>query len=175
MEEVERSLATIEKNDLERLAELAKEDRAEFFARHPKWQRLYSDRIFCVALCQGAALHYVDGNSGVKDFDVWTFYAEHPGAPFPWRRKGERDFGTSKFGRNPEDKGYIGRRVDLLGRSIRCSAETDPILTIQAYLSERGTRTSRKLSQKAVVLIEPSNLRGTIIWNNGPVKHSKTD
>jgi hypothetical protein len=33
------------------------------------------DSLVCVALCQGAALHFVDGENGVKDFDVWTFYA----------------------------------------------------------------------------------------------------
>jgi hypothetical protein len=32
--------------------------------------RLYADRLFAVALCQGAALHYIDGKNGVKDLDV---------------------------------------------------------------------------------------------------------
>ena len=27
------------------------------------------------ARCQGAALHYVNERNGVKDFDVWSFYA----------------------------------------------------------------------------------------------------
>ena len=28
-------------------------------------------------LCQGAALHYVNGRNGVKDFDVWSIYAHY--------------------------------------------------------------------------------------------------
>jgi hypothetical protein len=70
MEEFERSFIKIERTDLERLALLCREDREEFFNRHPRWQKLYADRILCVALCQGAALHYVNGKNGVKDFDV---------------------------------------------------------------------------------------------------------
>ena len=74
MEESGRSFAKIETSDLERLALLARQDREEFFSRYPRWQQLYSDRILCVALCQGAAVHYVNEENGVKDFDVWTFY-----------------------------------------------------------------------------------------------------
>ena len=36
-------------------------------------------------LCQGAALHYVNGRNGVKDFDVWSFYAQYNDWPFPAR------------------------------------------------------------------------------------------
>jgi hypothetical protein len=43
---------------------------------------VYDKRVIAVALCQGAALHYVDGKTGVKDFDVFTFYAAHPEGPF---------------------------------------------------------------------------------------------
>jgi hypothetical protein len=34
-----------------------------------------------VPLCQGGALHYVNGSNGVKDFDVWSFYDEIDGWP----------------------------------------------------------------------------------------------
>ena len=37
----------------------------------------------CVALGQGAARHYLDGQTGVKDFDVWTFFAAAPTRPYP--------------------------------------------------------------------------------------------
>jgi hypothetical protein len=164
MEDSERSLAKIEVGDLERLAFLCREDREAFFSRHPGWQRLYTDRILCVALCQGAALHYVNGRSGVKDFDVWTFYAEHPDAAFPWRRMGRKDYGVSKFGKNPDDAGYIGRRVDLLARSLRFALGTDPVQCIQTYLSGMHTKTACELSQKAVVLVEPKGLMGTVVW-----------
>jgi hypothetical protein len=85
----ERSFEKIEKADLKRLLDLATEDRDEFFARHPGWKKLYSKRLLCTALCQGAAQHYVDGTNGIKDFDVWTFYAEHPEAAYPYRRRAQ--------------------------------------------------------------------------------------
>jgi len=93
MEESERSFAKIEESDLERLALLSREDRDEFFSRQPRWQQLYANRLLCVTLCQVAAVHYVDGRYGVKDFDIWTFYAQHPDEAFPWRRVGRKDYG----------------------------------------------------------------------------------
>jgi hypothetical protein len=164
MEESERSFIKIEPSDLERLALLCREDREEFFARHPKWQRLYSDRILCIALCQGGAVHYVNGENGVKDFDIWTFYAEHPDASFPWRLRRTKDYGLSKFGKHPADVGYIGRRVDLLARSLRCGLTADPVQCVRSYLAGGRTKTASELSRKAVVLIEPQELIGQIIW-----------
>src|SRR5258708_7466644 len=134
MEESGRSFAKIEQSDLERLALLASEDREEFFARKPLWRRLYSDRVLCVALCQGAALHYADEKHGVKDFDVWTFYTAHPDAAFPCRPVGRKDFGPSKFGRNRDDAGYAGRRVDLLARSLSLASPVDAVQWIRTYL-----------------------------------------
>lgn len=73
----ERSYERISKRDLAELAAIAAEDRAARFARRPRWS-VYRKRVICIALCQGAALHYVDGKTGVKDFDVWTFYSAFP-------------------------------------------------------------------------------------------------
>ncbi len=36
----------------------------------------------------------------MKDFDIWTFYAQHPDEAFPWRRVGRKDYGSSKLGKN---------------------------------------------------------------------------
>jgi hypothetical protein len=163
MEESERSFVKIETGDLERLALISKADRDDFFSRYPCWQRLYADRILCIALCQGAALHYVDEKNGVKDFDVWTFYAAHPDAPFPWRRWVQEDYGLSKFGTSPAD-GYVGRRVDLFARSLPFAVTADPVQCIRAYLTNGHTRTASELSRKAVILIEPKNLIGKIVW-----------
>lgn len=163
MEESERSFVKIEASDLERLALLNKEDRDEFFARRPHWQRLYADRILCIALCQGAAVHYINEKNGVKDFDVWTFYAKHPDEPFPWRLRRTRDFGLSKFGKHPDDVGYVGRRVDFFARSLPFAVADDPVQCIRTYLSNGHTKTVGELSRKAVVLIEPKELMGKVI------------
>ncbi len=161
-----RSFEKITKNDLKRLSKIAREDREIFFSRYLKWKKLYEKRIICVALCQGAALHYVNGKNGVKDFDVWTFYAEHPsGEKFPYRRHGYGDFGKSKFGRYPYDRDvFVGRCVDLFGRSIKCSLKAEPIKTLHDYLRKLRTKSAYELSKKAVVLLEPSNLSGKVVW-----------
>ena len=160
-----RSYERITRRDLARLAAIAAEDREDLFARRPH-SRPYRDRILCVALCQGAALHYVDNQNGVKDFDVYTFYAEHPTGPFPYRRRGIADFDRSPFGRNPEDdKSFKGRRVDLMGRSLKVPPTADPVSAVRSYLARSGTETARQLAKKAVVLLDPASLRGVVIWS----------
>ena len=78
-----RSLAPIDRSDLLRLGVLAAETEAGLFARHPHGAGRYAGRLLCRALCQGAALHFLDGKNGVKDFDVWSFYAALDEGPFP--------------------------------------------------------------------------------------------
>lgn len=80
-----RSPARIDRNDLLRLAKLAADVEAGLFARHPQGARRYAGRLVCRALCQGAALHYLDARTGVKDSDVWSFYAARRDRPFPYR------------------------------------------------------------------------------------------
>jgi hypothetical protein len=113
-------------------------------------------------LCQGAALQFVDGQNGVKDFDVWSFFAVKKGVPqFPPRRHARVDFGESKFGREPGES-LKGRRVDVFGRSIKRHGSA--IESVQTHLRDHPTRAAYFLAKKAVVLLEPANLRGTIIW-----------
>jgi len=118
-----------------------------------------------VALCQGAALHYCDGTNGVKDFDVWFFY------PFrvkhlPYRHIWRWNYENAKFGRNPNDPAFSGRRVDVLVRSIKSNVEHDPASTIRRYLKDERTATSKALAAKAVVLLAPEASIGQIVWRN---------
>ena len=112
-----RSLKQITDRDLARLAEVARQDRADFFSKPRPSAPVLRD-VLCVALCQGAALHYLDGRNGIKDFDVWTFYRRHGRKQFPPRRIVSRDLGHTKFGRSPDRPDFDGRRVDLIGRSL---------------------------------------------------------
>jgi hypothetical protein len=161
---VGRTYERITLEDLKRLAGIARLDREDLFARKPRY-RVLEEGLVCVALCQGAALHFVDGENGVKDFDVWTFYAARPNHPaFPWRRRTARDFGDPRFGRSPDKPGFVGRHVDLLGRSIEVGAETDPAAILRGYLSEGRTSSARALARKAAVLLEPSERLGTVVW-----------
>ena len=159
----DRSMEKITKTDLRKLAKIAQVDREDLFRRMPHL-RHYRGRVICVALCQGAALHYVDRRNGVKDFDVWTFYAEQKSV-FPYRRVGRADFGESKFGRRPKDaKRFVGRRVDLMGRSLRVPPSAQPLKVINEYLSRPRTKSSKRLAKKAVVVIDSPELRGVIAW-----------
>jgi hypothetical protein len=161
----DRSLERIEAGDLLRLDALAADAEAELFSRNPQGSGRYAGHLLGRALCQGAALHYVNGRNGVKDFDVWSFYAEYDDWPFPARWRGTRDFGPSKFGRYPGDpQRYAGRRVDLLGRSLPVQPDGDPAVALRGCLAGRRTTTAKELATKAVVLIDPENRAGEIVW-----------
>jgi hypothetical protein len=161
----ERSFERITRADLKRLARIAADERADFFSRHPEFAILYHKRLLCTALGDDAALHHLNGVTGVNEFSVWSFYAEHPEAPFPFRRAGRADFGRSKFGRAADaPEGYLGRRVDLHARSIGVAPGSRPVEALQRYLKAGATRSSRELAQKAVVLIEPAPLLGAEVW-----------
>jgi hypothetical protein len=163
-----RSLARMEMEDLLRLAALAAEVEAGLFTRNPGGAGRYAGRLICRALCQGAALHYLDGKNGVKDFDAWSFYAQRGDGPFPYRWRGTADYGPSRFGRYPGDpSSFTGRRVDLLGRSLDVPAGADPVSALRKYLFAARTASAKALAAKAVVLIHPGRLAGTVVWPPG--------
>src|SRR6266403_4836639 len=93
----DRSFKSIDKTDFRRLRRIALQDLESLFAARPAL-RIYDGRLFAIALCQGAALHYIDKKNGVKDFDVWCFFRSHRKRPFPYRRIKQVDFGDPKFG-----------------------------------------------------------------------------
>jgi hypothetical protein len=157
-----RSYLSIEHTDLVRLADIARRDREQFFAVHSDWAGLYADRVLCIALCQGGAAHYVDGVTGINDFDVYTFYRLHPEKAWYPRRIKSYDFGDPRFGQSRDKPDFVGRRVDCLGRSIDAAAGESPALAVQRYLREGRSTTARLLSQKPVVLLEPQC--GSLIW-----------
>ncbi|WP_158168561.1 hypothetical protein [Mycolicibacterium smegmatis] len=160
---IERSLAPLTDEHLCRLAAIAEADRERMFSRNPHLA-VYRDRILLTALCQGAALHYIDGANGVKDLDVYTFYADDPNVGYPYRRRGVADFGNSELGRHPDDVGYVGRRVDLLGRALRVAPSAVPVAAVCSYLKRGATVTARMLAAKAVVAVDPVPLIGQVVW-----------
>lgn len=165
MPESDRSFERIERADLLRLARLAAEVEAGLFARTPRGAGRYAGRLLCRALCQGAALHFLDGKNGVKDFDVWSFYAAREDDPFPVRWRKAVDFGPSKFGRYPNDPPrYRGRRIDCLGRSLLVPPGADPVAAVRDYLSAARTETAQELGKKAVILLTPDHAAGEVIW-----------
>ncbi|MFV8137399.1 hypothetical protein ACNQR7_07495 [Mycolicibacterium senegalense] len=160
---VERSMVPLTDEHLHRLARIAGADRGGLFSRKPHLA-VYRDRILITALCQGAALHYVDGANGVKDLDVYTFYAEDPAIGYPYRRRGVADFGDSEHGRHPDDHEFVGRRVDLLGRTLKVALSADPVAAVRSYLRAGATSTARELAKKAVVVIDEGPRFGQVVW-----------
>jgi hypothetical protein len=127
--------------------------------------RVFLDWLFiAIALCQGAALHYIDKKNGVKDFDVWCFFRANPRRPFPYRRNASADFGDPKFGKSPDWEHYIGRRVDLLGRSLLVSTTEAPADALRNYLSAGRTVSARALAAKAMILIYPEKEPSRVVW-----------
>jgi len=100
----------------------------------------------------------------VKDLDVWTFYARHSEGEFPPRWRLMVDFGPSALGRPPDDMGFRGRHVDLIGRSIDAKPRDDPLRAVRTYLRGGRTESARQLASKAVVAVDPPDLRDATVW-----------
>ena len=117
----ERSTSKITANDLEELLAGSRHRLAGYFVYGEgiKWKELYDIRKpLCIALCQGAAMHYYDNTNGVKDFDVWFFYPFNQ-KHLPCKTMWHWDYQNKKFGRHPHFPKYKGRKVDVIVRSIR--------------------------------------------------------
>jgi hypothetical protein len=163
-----RSFKKIELADLKRLADIAKKDSNNFFLEYPSWGKEFANRVLCVALCQGAGQHYVDGKTGINDFDIYTFYRKNPDKNWYSKRIKSYDFGNPKFGQSKDKPNFIGRRVDCLGREIDVRKNETLIIALRRYLKESNTTTSRYLSNKSVVLLNPKC--GYVVWETKNAK-----
>ena len=119
MGEGPRASGRITIRHLDRLAQIAHADSEGLFARNPHLA-CFRSRMLSVALCQGGALHYIDGKDGIQDLDVWSLYAAAPGPGYPYRRRGVVAFDRSGF------VGAWSERVDCLGRALEYPLGIDP-------------------------------------------------
>lgn len=163
---MDRSYATITKHDLKKILRLAKSDVDLFFDKYPKYGKQYKGTEVLIALGQGAALHYINKKTGIKDFDVWFFYSKRS-VSLPYRRRGKVDFGASKFDKHPDDKEYTGRRIDILMRSDSFFRRNDEHQSLIKYLTNRKTHTAMKLSEKAMIGLFPNSVFGKTLWRGG--------
>ena len=129
--------------------------------------RQYAGRLMMLTLCQGAAQNYLHGahgknGRGVKDLDVWAFHYDGlekavPSEDAHWRS----DFGESHLGCNPHDDGYVGRRIDIIGRSIPFVGNAkDSFLT---WLTG-DSHSASQLIKRPVIGLFPENYLGAVIW-----------
>jgi hypothetical protein len=186
-----RSQAALTAEHLARLAALAEADHEAFTRVGGRPE--YRSRRLAVVLAQGAALHYLDGRTGVKDLDVWTFYARIPGMRFPAdKRETHADFGPSSLGRQTYDlsaarnareralwrrwSAYEGRRVDFMMRALPVDVGgsfSTVAKAVQDWVAN-GSRIAASskpsawyLSKKAGVLLYPDSCRGEVLWRPG--------
>jgi hypothetical protein len=168
-----RSFEIITRDDLERLGQLALSNFDDFFRRNPDHPYLARLRLIC--LLQTAAKHYVEPDhcrkpnqrcGGVNDFDVCGFFDAVASRRLYSRRKCQLDFGSSKFGRNPDDgERFNGRRVDVMWRSIKVESAETPIQAMQRYLQNASPNSSAgHWKAKPVVIMWPRKLLGHVIW-----------
>ncbi|MBT2234412.1 hypothetical protein [Nonomuraea sp. NEAU-A123] len=182
MELAVRSYEPVARNHLDRLAEIVAAELRRFVQRCPEFQ----DRMIASVLAQGAALHMLTGATGVKDLDVWMFFAALPGRRFPEYSQlvMRYDFGPSNLGRqdyrladarNDRERRlwaswaseHQGRRVDVMKRALQDPPDDDPATAIQSWLragQRRGRGSAFFLARKPMVLIDPLPRRHEIIW-----------
>lgn len=137
--------------------------------------RRYKANLITIALCQGGANHYVVTNgyahryfdpkkNGLKDIDIWFFFRKQGFNP-RWHRT--RDFGPSKFGHDPEEPDYVGRRMDFYGRSIPFLTGDTVGTALERWIRNGVLKSSPwYLSQKAVVALFPKTIMGNVLWVN---------
>lgn len=164
MTTTESSFKPITQSDLRRLGDIAMRDLESLFERDPDTGCVYGDRLFAIALCHDAASHFLDAKTGVRDFDVWSFFRAHPARPFPYRRNTTADFGNPKYGKSLDSEHFAGRRVELHKRSIYVSALESPVEPLRLYLSEQKSVSARALAEKAMILLYPRAQLGTVVW-----------
>jgi hypothetical protein len=157
--------------DLDRLLEFERIERERLYRESALW-RAHTNRLLCVCLSQGAALHLLE-RSGLNDFDVLTFFARSPSldrrrVDSAFRAGRHRDFGHSRFGTRKDEEGrtrfptFEGRNVDLFAQAIPATRSADPAAAVRAWLTAAPTRSAQLVSKKAIVMLEPQRLR--VIW-----------
>jgi hypothetical protein len=148
-----RSYKRLTTIDLRSLRRLGIEEGKAFLGRNPRLKTAYGSSLIAICLCQGAASHFLNPSVGVKDYDVWHFYAQNLRVPFPYRAHYRSH--------------YKGRRVDFLKRCIPkriVNATTSAGKWVIAYLMRRDTATKKRLLIKAVIGLHPKSIFGKVLW-----------
>ena len=166
-----RSYVPITKEDLRTLVDVASRSLVDFFRTREHLQH-YRDLLATIVLCQGAALHYVDGKNGVKDFDVFAFFRTpiFDRKLVTPRSSKKLESGLAKFGVHPYDqaRGFRTRHIDFFRKCItrrRVPAGDNAEDVLRAYLSSGLGGTPCYLAQKPVVGLWPENVFGEVLWS----------
>ena len=138
--------------------------------RNNAYCAMFQDLLLCITLCQGGANHYAVCHGyakryfdpkriGVKDFDIWFFFRKEEGRIFNPRWIEKKDLGYTKFGRNPDDVGFKGRRMDFTGRSITFG-KMDIEGTVRRWVqSAGGSLPKEPITEGCCWLVPPCSFR----------------
>lgn len=156
METPERIYDSISERDLLALKDFGIREHEEFFKRNSYLKKDFYRSLAGICLCQGAALHYLNQKTGIKDFDVWHFYANNENVTLRCRRP--------KRIKNA----YMGRDIDFLKRAIPKNIfalfPNNLEKIIMSFLLERNTKSKNLLLKKAVIGLYPNNIFAKILW-----------
>ena len=149
----------VRKRHLRFLAQVTKIEREAFFRRNPSQVSRYRNRFLAAALCQGAALHYLNRKNGVKDFDIHLFYVQHPKHKQMSRAVKPVIMEVPDFGIREIDfiRTVVPERFD--------HGAEDPVASVlQRFLERRPTSNARFVAEKAVIGLIPEHLFARVVW-----------
>jgi hypothetical protein len=99
----------------------------------------------------------------VAPLEVWTFFRHHPDGPFPTRRRrvpATRD----PWKRILAEPSLSGRPLTLVSVSIEADRFDDAELVVRRYLMTGKTTSARRLAKGRVIMLEPAQTRGRVVW-----------
>jgi len=155
-----RTYEKLDKEDLQELLVHAEEELGRFLSTNSGKYAVYQSQLVAICLCQGAAKHYVDSVTGVKDLDVWLFFEEHDTVKIPHRGNARKEIQANFKKLGP-------KRIDFMKKMIplRFIVKNDAQNSLQNYLSLAVTSTSAELSLKPVIGLSPSAIFGRVLWS----------
>ena len=154
-----RSYEKLDKDDLHELLAHAEKELERFLSTLNSKYGAYRSQLVAICLCQGAAKHYVDEVTGVKDVDIWLFFEEHDTVKIPHRGNARKEVHANLRKLGP-------KRIDFMKKMIlsRFVVKDDAQKTMQNYLSLAATSTSGELSAKPVIGLSPNAIFGRVLW-----------
>jgi hypothetical protein len=123
--------------------------------------------LVSVALIQTETVlpkHLVDAVNGVRDVDIWLFFAEHDTIKIPHRGNARKEIQANLEKLGP-------KRIDFMKEmiSLRFVVKDDAQKSIQNYLSLAATSTSAELLMKPLIGLSPRAVFGKVLWLPEPL------
>jgi hypothetical protein len=137
----------IEQDDLDILYDVITEWLHTFQTKNTKYKDM---KLMGICMCQGSAQHFVDKGEGrgLNDFDIWIFFEKQADVPdFPVRLVYTAFFPNNKFGTSTNCINKPGRRIDIMGRSIKESS-------ISEWLHKSKNKSAHELRKAPVILLK---------------------